>query len=360
MSDRNQLYEAIDQILELVSRDSLRTLFFQPIETTEYEEFLARLSCHVAPSYLPFATDDSGILVAHLQPDRELINSPILYVPDDDQTARFMCDSFASFPSAIWLWVCTYFKTEPDTLRQATEEMVSKIPNAQPLSERLWSFLDQDPVRWSAKSDAANQAWSIANVGHPFAGMPRISIITKPQEALALLEEFLYERIDIPEVLSVLLAIRVKLDLPNQPSDILKILLAEAWRDIGGYLTGRWRCNGRGISEWDSTLISLNNRNEVFKDTPFEILSNFPNTYSGEDKNGSYRLLNVAREFEKSGQRKEELCQLRNTATLSLLTLGEYSPELCHTIANCCEAISINSLAAVVARESAKVHNQGP
>ena len=360
MSDRDRVRSAIDEILECVGRSSLKTLFFMPIEPDEYEEFLARLCCYVAPSFLPFASDDSGTLVTHLLPDRDLMESPVLYVPHDAQDARFMCDSFASLPAAIWLWICTYFTSEPEVLRQAIEMMGSKISNARPFPEELWSFLEQDPVRWSYRSESSNQAWTIANVNHPFAGMPQISYKTKPSEALTLLEKFLNERLDIPEVLSVFLAIRTKLNMPNSPKDVLKILSAEAWRDLEGYLSGMWRCKGRGICEWDSTLKYLPNPREVLSGTPFEILSDSPNTYGGEDQNGSCRLANVAREFGKADQPREELFQLRNSATLALITLGKYPVDLCDAISDSCEKISSDSLAAVVARESARVSVQGP
>lgn len=354
-----KINEAINEILETLGSQTLKILLFNPIEANEHEEFLARLFHYVSPSYLPFASDDSGILVVHLRPDRVLEASPILYIPNDEQNAKFICDSFASLPTALWLWVCTYFRSNPETLRYGIESMTNSIPYAHSFPEELWSFLEDDPVRWSL-SDSANNAWAIANVGHPFAGVPRLSIRNKPQEALEILTPFIEERKDIPEALAVLLAIRSKLGLQNQLEDVVKILSAEAWRDLDGYLKGRWRVNGQGICEWDSTLSSIDNPDIFLTDTPFHELSGSSNVYSGDDKNASYKLLNVAKEFEKNGQRREELSQLRNAATLSLLTLGEYTSDLCLAIADSCDAIADNSLAASVARESARVSKQGP
>ncbi len=148
--------------------------------------------------------------------------------------------------------------------------------------------------------------------------------------------------------------------LSIQADDVFKILSAEAWRELSCCLDGLWRRRGEGICEWDCTLRNIEDPESVLSGTPFEALIGHPNTYSGKDKEGSRTLLRVAEAFRKDGDRQGELRQRRNAATLSLITLGEYSTEDSMAIAQVCDAIAPDSLAATVARESARVHEQGP
>jgi len=62
------LDKALLDLLDMVGREALQTLFFEPVEPEALDWHLARLSHRVAPAYLPFAADDSGVLAVHLWP----------------------------------------------------------------------------------------------------------------------------------------------------------------------------------------------------------------------------------------------------------------------------------------------------
>ena len=76
MNDTIRLREAIGSILDQIGREPLRELLFTPLEPKDMKEYLSRLSYHVAPSYLPFATDDSGTMIFHLWPAGNLRTHP--------------------------------------------------------------------------------------------------------------------------------------------------------------------------------------------------------------------------------------------------------------------------------------------
>lgn len=360
MSDATKLREAVCNVLGQVGRGNLQTLLFTPIESGDLDQYIARLSYHIAPSYLPFMTDDGGIMTFHLWPGREVHMSPVTYISNDSQEAQFVCDKLASLPSALWLWVCSYLEDEPEVLRQATDAITASVPDARPVPEALWSFIGQDLVRWDPLDEYANRAWEIANLGHPFAGVPKLSFEMEPEEALPLLAPFVVSHPNVPELLSTLLDCQAKAGLTIQTDDSLRVLSSEAWRDFASHLDGRWRYGGQGVCEWDCTLRNLENLSGVLSSTPFESLIGHPDTYSGNDEEGSRLLVAVADAFRSLGDREGELRQLRNAATVSLITSGEYPTDLALRIAEVCDAISPDSLAAAVARESARVHEQGP
>jgi len=322
---------------------------------------VARLNRHVAPSYLPFATEDLGTMVFHLYPGRDIAQSPILFVDNDAQEARFVCDRLASLPSALWLWNSTYLEDEPEILREATDAMANGIPEGKPVPEALWEYIGVDLIsRWDNGLEQANKAWEIADVGHPFAGVPVMDFMTRTKNVPSSLEPFIRSRSDVPELTSVLLAYHKKIGLEIQKEDIMKILSAEMWQTLDHSLEGLWRERGEGICEWDCTLKNIENPETVLGGTPFEALIGHPETYSGKDREGPRRLLAVADAFKKSGDRHGELRQRRNAATLALITSGGVSPEDAMGIAEVCDAIETGSLAAAVVRESARVLNQWP
>lgn len=350
-----------EAIRSQVNPEILKALFFEAIEPTNLDEYIARLTYFVSPSYLPFATYNGAMMAFHLWPDRDIHQSPILYIPTDEQQAKFVCDSLANLPTAIWLWVGSYFQKDVEGLRQNTQALVENIPGSRPVPDVLWDFLEYDPSWWSPNcDDYTNQAWEIAKVGHPFAGKPEISRHAEPHEVLPQLEPFVSSRSNIPELVSVLLATRTKMGLQSSVEDVLKIISAEAWRNLDCIYTGHWRTEGAGLCEWDSTLQGLENPGLSLKGSPFEVLIEHKDTYSGNNRDGCNLLISVAEAFRKLGDREGELRQLRNAATVSLITSGEYPIDLALRIADVCDAISPNSLAAAVARESARVHEQGP
>jgi hypothetical protein len=360
MTQSNLLRLTVETIQSQVTPEILKALLFEAIQSLELDEYIARLTYFTSPSYLPFATYDGGMMAFHLWPGRDISQSPILYVPTDQPQALFVCDCLANLPTAIWLWVGRYFKDDLERLRQNIQALVENIPGARPVPDALWSLLEHNPGWWSPNcSNYTNQAWATAGVGHPFAGKPEISWDAEPQEVLPQLESFVSSRANIPELVAVLLATRIRVGLQSSVEDVLKILSAEAWRNLDCIYTGSWRLEGGGLCEWDATLQGLENSG-LLLDSPFEVLINHKDVYSSNNRDGYELLISVAEAFRSLGDREGELRQLRNAATVSLITSGEYPIDLALRIAEVCDDISPNSLASAVARESSRVHEQGP
>jgi hypothetical protein len=359
MDNLDLIRDSLIQISNILGL-ALSHVHILPLAPEKISEYMARLSFHVAPSYLPFATDDSGVFAIFTWPGSDFLNAPIVHVPHDQQEARFVCDTLQSLPSAIWLWVSSRFADRPEVLRQATDELASAIPKGRPVKEELWRYLNSGVSRWDSNSQPANEAWALAGVGHPFAGMPQIKLMTKPQEALPMLEPFVRERRNEPEVLSAFLATLAGAHLPRPTDQVLSVLGAEAWRQLGCFVDGFWRASGAGICEWDCTLKNTEDPVATFAGTHFEPLIGHSDTYSSEDKEGPKRLLSIADKFQKAEDPAGELRQIRNAVTLAILTAGEYPLPYAKRIASVCDAIEKDSLAAAIARESARVHSQGP
>ncbi len=358
MSGSDQLRKEFDDFVQLVGKP-LERLKITSLSGSDLDEFIARVSFHVPPSYLPFASDDSGIFCLYTWPGIEILASPIVQVPSDSHEPRFLCDSPRTFPAAIWLWVSAYFDDDAELLRSATGELANAIAQAKSVPAALWNYLQDGPVRWSASKESSNEAWRAAGVGHPFAGMPTLTFSTKVDTALPLLNAFMQQEERMPQVVAMYLATLAKAGKPRPIADILRVLSAEAWCNWE-CIEGLWRVMGKGICEWDCTLRNTEDPEATFRGTPFEPLIGHPDTYSGEDKDGPKRLLAVADNFHKANDPAGELRQTRNAATLAILTAGEYPLDYAERIATVCDAIEKDSLAAALARESARVHSQGP
>src|SRR5687767_13242384 len=138
MTDSDLLHKELNNIVKMVG-PPLERLKITPMLADDYEEYLARLSFHVVPSYLPFASDDSGVFCVYSWPGTATLAGPIVQVPTGGQDPRFVCDSFRTLPAAMWLWVSAYFDEEP--LRRATDELAKAIPEADPVPDVLWNYL---------------------------------------------------------------------------------------------------------------------------------------------------------------------------------------------------------------------------
>jgi hypothetical protein len=336
----------------------LSVLGVETIPTAKLGEYIARLRFHVPPAHLPFATDSNGIFAFHLWPGRDLTESPVVHVATEQQNARFVCDSIRTLPAAIWLWVCTYFTNAPDTLRRATTELAEAIPRGKHVPEALWTFLEKDPVRWDYKDEVLNSAWQIAAVGHPFAGFPNPPDEAHATDVLSKIAAFAQAHSDVPEVQSCLLATRAAAGQVTEVADCLNVLGAEFWREISELGSGDWRINGMGICEWDCTLRLLSDN--VLASTPFAPLVGCSDAYRQADAEGAKRLVRVAEAFESSHDLPAALRQFRNAASLLILAGGEYPRALAIRMGQVCDGISGGSLAAELARESARQAGVAP
>jgi hypothetical protein len=357
MTDAARLHETLTDLVKDI-RDPLRQLGVSAAAAQDLDEYLARLCRHVAPSYLPFATESAGMFCVHLLPGREALDSPVVHVDNDAQEAQFVASSFRRLPAALWLWRSAY--VEEPSLREATDRLAAAIPGAHAVPAELWTYLDAKPGRWSAKDRRAAEAWRVADVGHPLAGIPVPLFSTSLGEAQSQLETIPAENRREPEVLAMFVAMHAKAGKERSAADVLTVLSAEAWRELRCVGDGIWRVRGNGMCEWDATLKSVEDPRATLGGTPLEPLAGHPDTYSGSDEAGPARLMTVADRFRDAGDRENELRQVRNAATLSLLVAGGYPSKYAGRIAAIADTIAAGSPAAAVARESARVRDQGP
>jgi hypothetical protein len=362
MDEAARLREALEGLLDQIGRASLTGLLFEPISSSDLDWYLARLSHLVAPVYLPFAADDIGIMAVHLWPGRTVEASPIVYVSNDGQEAKYICDSLVSLPTGLWLWVGRYFKDKPDELDQAIKTIGTGIPGAKRVPGALWALLQESPeyqpTWWSAKcSEHTERAWQLADVGHPFVGLPRIDMMAEATEALALLEPFVRDHRE-PELISILVATQLEAGLEPSAEDVLAVLSAEGWRETSCLASGWWCVEGTGMCAWDAVLHHLPNPAQVLGGTPFEGLATKTETYSGEDTDGPLTLASIAQRFRAQGDGENTLIQLRNATTLAILALAKYPKELALAAAESCDILEKDSLAAAVARRSVQIDRE--
>ncbi len=359
----NVIRDVVTDLLDEIGRDQLKDLMFEPIDMADVEQHLARLSVLAAPSYLPIAVYDGSLLAIHLWPGRDIRESPIVYLPHDEHGAQYICKDLTKLPCGLWLWVARYFKERQEILRNAVETITANIAGAQPVSEELWSLLTEspsfEPTWWTPDcSEHTERAWHIGDVGHPFVGLPRIPFEATAEHAISLLQPFVNERSDCPELLSILLAAYAKAGMEPDRESILNVLSAEAWRRLECLLSGFWRLRGRGVCEWDATLRSIEDPEALLEGTEYHALAGHPDTYSEEDEQGPNTLIRLAQQFRETGDREVELRQLRNAALLQVLVWGGWRPQLAELIAESCAAIAPNSPASHLALESARVSPQ--
>jgi hypothetical protein len=357
-----QLDKALLDLLDLVGREALQTLFFDPIEPEELDWYLARLSHRVAPAYLPLAADDSGILALHLWPGRDVAASPFVYIGEDQLELHYLCDGLHNLPVALWLWMGRYFKKgKLPVLRRAVAEMAARIPGGRSVPEPLWSLLesapDYEPTWWYANTEETTErAWQLAEVGHPFVGVPQPVRNAEAEEALALLAPFVRAHRE-PELVGLLLAAQLEAGREVDREDVLFVLGAQAWRQSGCLLGGRWLPKARGLCTWDLVLRNLPDRG-MLAGTPFAALIDHPLAYSGEDGEGPLALGRVALAFRERGDPAAALRQFHNALSVALLALGGYPTELVLASTATCDAVAPGSLAAAVARRSAEIDRE--
>lgn len=354
MNDIQKLYTELEFLIPKASVEALGKIGLPAIAKADLEQNIARLAHHVAPSYLPFATFDGSPLAIHLYPDKEVSTSPVVYIDTSSRTPQLVCDQFNDLPRGAWLWIARYFKDDCDTLRTATNTLASNIRGARSIQPELWDILatapDYQPTWWGYNpKSATKQAWTIADVGHPFVELETVNK-EDANTALAQLLTFMDGHTNpAPEILAGYIAAQVATGKTPSHEYILRILSAEAWLGGEEILKGFWKKTGEGLCEWDGTLKIALGVSGSLVGTPFAPLIGHPDAYSGKDKNGSELLIEAAEHFRNVGDYAGELCQLRNSAFVSLYAKGSYSRSLCERIADACNRIEPNSLAAKLA-----------
>jgi hypothetical protein len=350
--------DAIAGLLTDNAREALAALDAPPIDPDSLEEYLARLR-FACPAYLPFATYDGSMIAIHLWPGRAVEQSPIYYLPHDEQSARFLCGALADLPVGMWLWVARYFKERKEELESALNRLRAEIPNAREIPPQLWQILDTapefEPTWWSADATPeTRQAWKISAVDHPFVDVPSLDGVEEPADAIPILESYLNSHRDAaPEIAAALLAAQREAGEPRDLKLVLRVLSAEAQRGGSTVFEGEWRSTGDGLAEWDSTLRCIEAPGETLRGTPFEPLATAPDTYTGTAAEGPGRLIETAARWHAAGDVNTELRQLRNAAWVQALTEGEVSSDLCAALAESADRVASGALAAALARACA-------
>lgn len=358
MEPRTRIETAVVGLFGTRAREAFASIDVPAIDPGSLSEYLARLR-FASPVYLPFATYDGSSIGIHLWPGRSLDSSPIYYVPSDAQGATFLCAGMVDLPVGLWLWVAQYFKGRKDELRSALEVLRAEIPGGRAVPDELWRILDAapeyEPTWWSpGESEYTRRAWREARVGHPFVDVPSLEGIEEPEPAIAILQPYVDAHPNAaPESVSALLAAQARLGRALDRTLVLRVLSAEAERAGRTVFDGPWRALGDGLAEYDIVLRSLQDPSATLRGTPFALLAEEGETYSGRNSRGVARLVEVAEDFRNSGEAAGALRQLRNAAWLASLSDGEVSSDLCIRMADSADRIEADSLAGALARSCA-------
>jgi len=362
------LEDAVGAYLDLIGRSELEKLIWEPIDPDDLDGELAQTGFAVSPSFLPVAAYSHEALVVHTWPGRSLTESPVLRIDRDIPSIRVFCPSVRSLPSALCIDRAVYLKKRSDVIEIA-ERMVARIPGALPLSDQLReAVLDEssedEPTTWHPKSGTVTRlAWSAPELEHPFVDVPEVPWDTPADQALREIEAFVASRPGVPELDALLLATQAKASVPRTTARTRAVLAAEAWRQLDMVKHGLWRVRGEGIAEWDATLKQVEDPATMLTG-PFAPLIGHPDTYSTRDTEGPRRLVAVADAFGTLGDWEGRLRQLRNAA----MRIGSHwgweewedrrlDPEcgtLFEAIAEACDRIAPDSVAAAVARRTAQ------
>ena len=354
MSGSQTVQEALEALLVPATAKGLAMLQLLPIDAAELPQYIARARQHVAPSYLPFATFTGAPLAVHLNPDAEIVDSPIVYVGTGSLTPKFVCGGLRDMARGAWLWVAAFFKNDPALLKNATSAVAAAVPNGRDVPEDLWRILreapEYEPSWWYYDADnSTRDAWLAANVGHPFVRLPTVDF-NDPAAALAQLQGLVAPGGGAaPQILAALIAAQRACGVPPSADAIFDVLGAEAWLGGDAVVEARWYPERSGLAPWNVALKAALDA-EILQGTPFDPLRGHPEAYSGLDPAGPKLLEEVATGFRDSGRPREELCQLRNAALLGLHISGGYDARLCERVADACDRVRPGSAAAALAR----------
>jgi hypothetical protein len=322
-----------------------------------------------APSYLPFADNSADVFAVHLWPGRPLEESPIVQLPHDGDEIHFICKDITGFPSALLLRIGQYFGSKRDIFKKAMDQMTKSIPNAKPITDEFWVLFDKMDKEdlcgywyYEEYTPELEQAWLLPAIGHPYAGVPRFDREAEAKDVLPILEEFVRKNPQ-PELMSLLLATQIKAGVSLKQEDLLALLSAEAWRETESLSNGDWKVYGynAGMGSWNTVFCKLPNPEELLKGTPFEPLIGKPKIYGqSRDENSPFILAEIAKAFCDAGDYPNALRQIRNAAKSSFEFADQYPQEFAEETAKICDLIEKDSLAAAIARESARLADAEP
>ena len=145
MNIKNELQQHQDKLVATIGTEPLSELRIHPIQGRELDQWLAWSVRHVAPSYLPIATENNSVIASYLQPDCSIEDSPVVYLPGSEQDAILMTNELSTLSVALWLWVARYFNHSNearDRLDRAAEA-ISKNLGGLSVPPAVWRILDE-------------------------------------------------------------------------------------------------------------------------------------------------------------------------------------------------------------------------
>lgn len=355
MSNSSELQSELARILPGDAARALAQVGLPVIAPEDVVQHIARLTEHSSPSYLPFATFDGSPLAIHLSPGRDVLDSPVVYFSTGSRTPKFVCGNFRDLALGVWLWIAQYFKDRQVVLRSATDALATAIPGARSVPDSLWSLLqtapDYEPTWWGyGASQETTVAWTLAAVGHPYAELGTVDD-KQPGIAAGQLDAYASAHSNAaPQILAALISAQMGAAEPPNQDHIVRVLSAEAWLGDVEVVRAIWMRAEGGLNAWSIALHAALSIGGFLDLTPFAPLVGHGAAYSGKDPRGPKLLVEVADRFASLGNSGGEVCQLRNAAVVSLLTYGAYPKSLCDRIADACDNVSPNALAATCAR----------
>lgn len=352
--------KSVKKILDLINRQALENLMFEPVEDDFLKEVIARLCRITSPAFLPVARDSDGVIAIHLWPGRDLQSSPFVYIYNTDYSPEFVCDQLASFPRAMWLRNAAYFTSEVEKLKDTMNLMYIKIPEVKKVPESFWEQIEGRFSRWSYTNSISGSMWKEAELGHHLVDVPIIDSLEEPEIALKIIKDYIDKQSFISiELLSIFLGAQAENGISIAKENVLKILEKEAWSSFDDQVMGYWKISGEGISTFDTAMKSIDDLERVLGDTIFSPLIEVPNLYTGKNPKGFIKLLKVAVNCKKEKNLELYLKQLRNSTTLSIMSMSGYDDAMAELNIDACKLLDADSLATALAIVSKDVKALG-
>lgn len=343
------------------SKAALELLQMVPIGPSDVRQELGQLGAFAQPAYLPLARASDSVLAIHVRPGTELSASSVVLLDCDTTEVRIVAGSLANVRHALIL-VGALWMDDWERVIAAAERFGDGVSYLQPVSPDVAAQARQVEPRsvglWRADAgDDVVRLWRHAGLAHPFAHITKIPFDEEPVDAVRQVDAFVRSPSSTPELVALQICTRARAGRPPGAEAVRTVLSAEAWRERRVLLVGYWRVMGKGIGEWDATL-QVASEAEGALTGPFERLRAHPRLYSGEDDEAADVLFEVARDFERAGDWETALNQYRNAAAVAGLSgafLGRVTRDACfEAIAHACDHIQRDSLAAEIARASAR------
>ena len=305
---------------------AMRTLHINAIlDVDQMVQAVADLASMVSPAYLPIARVDEEYICVHLWPGTAINQSPIVTIGEGSQGAAFLCSNRTTFCAALFTQYVGLF---PEARRVRCIDALGGFAHFEstwPLvSEKLIALERSALGPWASREPDVDYGWSVADVGHPFAGLLDH---TGKKTIQQVYDDLLQIRAGAtahlpPELVGSMITLALKLGKAIIKEDLLRFLLSEGWRELLVLNHPKLR-SGRGMAEWARLIDYLHSESSMATlcDTVFSLVE--PSTYTGRLNKDVEVLHNIGRELEGIGQIDNALRQYRNSAFLMAISTDD-------------------------------------